>query len=1622
MATAALTWVVLVCALVGAALCQDGLTCNNVGETWHHQCNTCSCRDGVTVCTKDRCSSERNPITSGSCLAGSKWKDGCGNWCLCDASGKTRCTVGPCPPRVRSERSMTFVRTAGDPCAEGDIWTLECNSCSCVEGRAVCESAPCPRRAPQTPEPCEPDDRWEDECGNLCECTEGGVPACTLLACGPGQRAGARLRPILRSGDRCQNEGERWQQDCNTCDCTSGVVSCTRRLCAQRQEPEKFGECQTGTRWLDECDNLCYCSESGLPKCTLNECPYGRQEGARVHFLLEAGSTCTNEGERWQQGCGRCSCAAGRVSCSQRGCPEQGVAATAAAEPDWMSCQEDTTWEDECGNICGCWLGQPLCTRMGCPKGRVAGKPVKFIVFDGDACKNEGDSWKEECNTCSCTGGVVKCTKKFCQQQRQSVRFVSPFTALTCTPGQRWIDECDNTCFCPDSGHSACTLMSCPPGKRPMVPVRYIYADGDACTDEGSSWRHDCNMCRCLDGLVVCSSRPCRRQLLRAPLLAGSEPDSDKQCEEDKEWTDECDNNCRCSNGGLVMCTLKVCAPGKQAGRPLKVLPRLGEPCEDGSGTWHDDCNACQCVDGVTACTRGACRQRQQERDGVPVQQCRPGSSWLDECDNICSCSPNGVSYCTLKACPYGRQYGVPTKFVSAVNDTCIEEGATWRQDCNTCSCTEGRVNCTEDICQETGVSARFGPPGIRCLPGSKWTDQCENTCRCTSSGQAACSLKACPPGKKAGERVEDLPKAGEACDAEGRTWKEDCTRCTCTEGRVQCTEQICTPMDLPIRDEGPCTEDEEWIDECTNRCKCIGGEPRCTRRPCPEGGRPGVPVRFVVPDGDTCDNDGEQWKDDCNTCRCQGGRVSCTKKACVGFERGGGNKKPGECPYVPPGTLGFCFNGCNGDDMCPDDEKCCSNGCGALCMKPDTCLEGIAWEEDCNTCACINGEPACTKKLCAKEQPQSDAPVPQANERATCLEGSVWKKDCNTCDCVRGRPLCTKMLCPSKISFIDEVTGECREDSVWRKDCNRCRCIGGRAVCTLKQCGPGKPSNKGGAKELAVCELPPIEPDSDPCNGFIRRWTYDAAAGKCRRYIYGGCGGTRNLFRTRKQCRKRCAAGGAQSSRAAACRLPVKSGPCFDVMPRYYFDTAADKCRQFGFSGCGGNENNFRSLTKCIQACGGTYTSDDNQCDRRRCPWSLYKNNLDKGCEPVYENQACCPTRFDCPDVRDAGSDDACTYRGKRYAAGERVPAASRLDPCKRDCVCASNPGSGPQIDCAEVDCPAAVWNQISAGCLPLYLPDRCCPVDVQCGSRRRRSTDISLSSQGHTCQADGLTYVEGELMPTRDDPCVTCVCTTEYEGPGGPGCRFNDCLDQNSRRANSECVPVYMTDVCCPVDWKCPEDVAYRALSETSELLEISQVEPSCLLPKNRGPCSRTLERFFFSAAKRNENNFKSLADCNAACDRRKSGAASLGGNLVSLASVSGGACLLPTSAGSCSERLIRFSYDSTSGACTSFEYGGCGGNANNFVSLEQCKNTCVPTDSQDFCLLPPTSGSCDSVLLRYFFHAKSGVCESFTFGGCDGNANNFLTEEECYNKCQPGSMETKRRLQKGARASVK
>ena len=45
--------------------------------------------------------------------------------------------------------------------------------------------------------------------------------------------------------------------------------------------------------------------------------------------------------------------------------------------------------------------------------------------------------------------------------------------------------------------------------------------------------------------------------------------------------------------------------------------------------------------------------------------------------------------------------------------------------------------------------------------------------------------------------------------------------------------------------------------------------------------------------------------------------------------------EKPGLCPKPKPGQVGICVEACSGDGDCKGAKKCCSNGCGHVCMKP---------------------------------------------------------------------------------------------------------------------------------------------------------------------------------------------------------------------------------------------------------------------------------------------------------------------------------------------------------------------------------------------------------------------------------------------------------------------------------------------------------------------------------------------------------------------------------------------------------------------------------------------------------------------------------------------------------------
>uniref|UniRef100_A0A8B9N7J2 BPTI/Kunitz inhibitor domain-containing protein n=1 Tax=Accipiter nisus TaxID=211598 RepID=A0A8B9N7J2_9AVES len=51
---------------------------------------------------------------------------------------------------------------------------------------------------------------------------------------------------------------------------------------------------------------------------------------------------------------------------------------------------------------------------------------------------------------------------------------------------------------------------------------------------------------------------------------------------------------------------------------------------------------------------------------------------------------------------------------------------------------------------------------------------------------------------------------------------------------------------------------------------------------------------------------------------------------------------------------------------------------------------------------------------------------------------------------------------------------------------------------------------------------------------------------------------------------------------------------------------------------------------------------------------------------------------------------------------------------------------------------------------------------------------------------------------------------------------------------------------------------------------------------------------------------------------------------------------------------------------------------------------------------CAMKADEGPCKAIHLRYYFNIQSRECEIFEYGGCHGNENNFLTLEECQKKC--------------------
>uniref|UniRef100_A0A158PC57 Kunitz/Bovine pancreatic trypsin inhibitor domain protein n=1 Tax=Angiostrongylus cantonensis TaxID=6313 RepID=A0A158PC57_ANGCA len=94
----------------------------------------------------------------------------------------------------------------------------------------------------------------------------------------------------------------------------------------------------------------------------------------------------------------------------------------------------------------------------------------------------------------------------------------------------------------------------------------------------------------------------------------------------------------------------------------------------------------------------------------------------------------------------------------------------------------------------------------------------------------------------------------------------------------------------------------------------------------------------------------------------------------------------------------------------------------------------------------------------------------------------------------------------------------------------------------------------------------------------WVEKAFFDHETGRCNTFWWDGCISTsQNIFNDLRTCQKLCEDQGEIS-------VVLLAFIC--SYPAYYFDRPTRSCRPFSYSGCGGNENRFLTLSQCENLC----------------------------------------------------------------------------------------------------------------------------------------------------------------------------------------------------------------------------------------------------------------------------------------------------------------------------------------------------------------------------------------------------------------------------------------------------
>ncbi|XP_064108154.1 papilin-like isoform X7 [Macrobrachium nipponense] len=501
----------------------------------------------------------------------------------------------------------------------------------------------------------------------------------------------------------------------------------------------------------------------------------------------------------------------------------------------------------------------------------------------------------------------------------------------------------------------------------------------------------------------------------------------------------------------------------------------------------------------------------------------------------------------------------------------------------------------------------------------------------------------------------------------------------------------------------------------------------------------------------------------------------------------------------------------------------------------------------------------------------------------------------------------------------------------------------------------------------MESCHLPRVE---GPCSSSVPAWYHDSESGTCKPFIYGGCLGNNNRYTSKEKCEETCVI----PQKTDVCLLEVMPGPCRGNYTRWHYDQTMDRCSQFTFGGCKGNGNNYLTENECMQRCIRGQSKDlctlpkaSGLCDETLPRW--YYDSAEERCMPFYYT--------------------GCDGNTNRFISRGECEATCPGEERERDddvCLLPSDAGDCTDheerwfFDITTNECKSFVYGGCGGNGNNFATLRECRNF---CWSRRGIVTDVEEFNTEHC------------FLETNQGTCSNFQAYWHYDRSTGVCKQFlyGGC-DGNENR--------FLTRQEC--ENKCGDAIDV------------------CQLPRVVGPCSGSFRQYFYDSSadecfefdyggcQGNKNRFDALHLCQQRCKQKQHVTTSTTSAYTppyktipeepdqGLLEI----CKLPVETGNCRASIPNWYYDEEKQRCIGFSYGGCGGNANRFQSVELCERQCGRYRDQDICKLPKSPGPCSESYRKWYHDPYERRCKSFLYSGCEGNGNRFSTEQECETEC--------------------